>query len=566
MSKGFASSYRIVLLAAVIVGGYAGLGARLVFLHVVDRDELVRVVDKARRQIIVEHARRGDILDDKGNILATSRSLLVLGVDPQSLRKEDEKKWPRLAELIGMPLPELRRIFTTKTRPVAAAGLTLPAKEGSPVAATPGGQPLFRPLATDDGAATAADADDDTRVEDRVEANGERPIRWAKLSETVSESVYAQIQSLDVKGVYGDRVYRRAYPHNSLAAHVIGYVNKAGEAAAGMEHYADFYLRGRDGWREGERDGRGREVAQFRTREVPPSDGYSVTLSIDTNVQHIVEEELEYLAKKYQPEKATIIVSDPRTGFILALANYPTFNLNEYNRLAKDEQGAMRNIAVADMYEPGSCFKIVAASGALNEGLVTPSSAFDCSIESIEYRGRVRKLPREDQSDHFTAPLSVAQIISRSSNRGAAQLAMLMGDQKFYDYARAFGFGQLTGFPVGGEIDGQLAPPDKWDSLTITRMPMGHSVAATAMQMQMAMGVIASGGELLRPQIIKEIRDSAGEVVYRYSTVTKRRVISERTARMMAGLLAGVTLSDGTAPTRRFRITRWPARPARRRS
>jgi cell division protein FtsI/penicillin-binding protein 2 len=539
MSKGFASNYRIVLLAVGVLGCFGGLGYRLVDLHVFQRDDLVRSVERARRQIIPETARRGDILDSKNNILATSRSLIVLGVDPQSLRKEDEAKWPALAELTGLPLGELTRIFNTKTRAVA------PPSENE----------------DDDGVAvkfaglneTSAkpDKDDEEQTEeldDAVAANGEHPIRWAKLSENITESTYAKIETLGVKGVYGSRVYRRAYPHNSLAAHVVGYVNKAGEPAAGIERYADFYLRGRDGWREGERDGRGREVAQFRTREVPAADGYSVQLSIDTTVQHIVEEELAYLAEKYDPQKATIIVSDLRRGsegFILAMGNYPSFDLNEYNKVPKDRMNVMKNIAITDMYEPGSTFKIVAASGALNENLVTPQTSFDCSIDKIEYLGKVRGLPRED---HHFGMLSVAEIIAHSSNRGAAQLAMLLGDQRFYDYARAFGFGQSTDFPIDGEISGMMAPPKKWDGLTITRMPMGQSVAATPLQMHMAMNVVASGGNLLRPQIIRQIRDASGEVVYRYDPLIRQRVVTDKTAHTMARLLMGVASENGTAP------------------
>ena len=554
MSKGFASNYRIVLLAAGILVCFTGLGARLVFLHVIDREELVRYVDKARRQIIVESARRGDILDARGNILATSRSLIVLGADPQSLRPEDEKKWPQLAELLGMPLPELAKILSTKTRPAAPA-IAQPAAPAAQSAGlvinfalTPGATPAASPAspATAAGLVAATEpATDDTVLDDTADDNGERPIRWAKLSETVEESTYARIQALEIKGVYGQRVYRRAYPHNSLASHVIGYVNKQGEPSAGLERYADFYLHGRDGWREGERDGLRRELAQFRTREVPASDGYSVKLSLDANIQHMAEEELDFIAKKYSPQKATIIVSDPQTGFILAMANYPTFNLNEYNKVPAADQGAMRNIAVTDMYEPGSTFKIVAASGALNEGLVSPGTTFDCSLEKIDYLGRTRGLPRED---HHFGMLSVTEIIGHSSNRGAAQLAMRLGDERFYNYARGFGFGELTGFPIGGEVDGMMAPPRKWDGLTITRMPMGQSVAATPLQMHMAMGVVASGGSLLRPQIIQQISDASGEVVYRYGKMARRRVISPQTARTMARMLMGVASAEGTAP------------------
>ncbi|RFC47358.1 MAG: cell division protein FtsI (penicillin-binding protein 3) [Verrucomicrobia bacterium] len=560
MSKGFASSYRIVLLAVVILVCFAGLGARLVFLHVIDRDVLVRFIDKARRQIIVESARRGDVLDAKGGILATSRTLIVLGVDPQSLRKEDETKWPQLAELIGLPLADLTKTLLTKSRPAVptnASTASSPAKPGDLVInfALHPESAERTPIAKTAVMVTAATdtASDDTVLDDNADENGLRPIRWAKLSETVEESTYAKIQALGIKGVYGQRAYRRAYPHNSLAAHVIGYLNKQGEPAAGIERYADFYLHGRDGWREGERDGLRRELAQFRTRDVPASDGFTVRLSIDSAIQHMAEEELDALAKKYSPQKATIIISDPQTGFILALANYPTFNLNEYNLVPAVEQGAMRNVAVSDMYEPGSVFKIVAASGALNEGLVTSASRFDCSIDKIDYKGRTRGLPGEDH--HFDEPLSVAEIISHSSNRGAAQLAMKLGDDRFYAYARAFGFGQLSGFPVGGEIVGSMASPAKWDGLTITRMPMGQSIAATPMQMHMAMGVIASGGYLLRPQIISQINDSSGEPVYRYLGVAKSRVITQETARTMARLLTGVVSdrktrygNEGTAP------------------
>ena len=376
---------------------------------------------------------------------------------------------------------------------------------------------------------------------------GNRPIRFAKLSDSITETTFTAIKQLNIKGVIGQRVYRRAYPNNSIASHIIGYVDRAERPVTGIERYADFYLHGLNGWLESEKDGKREELAQFRTRQVPAADGYSVKLSIDSVVQQIVDEELAAIAAKYEPEKATIIVSDPRTGFILALGNYPSFDLNTYNKLAKEEQGRMRNIAVADMYEPGSVFKIVAVAGALNEGLVNTGSTFDCTTETINYQGKTRKLPREDHN--FDHRLNVAEIVAHSSNRGAAQLAMLMGDDRFYGYARAFGFGQLTGFPnLGIESPGMLASPKKWDGLTITRMPMGHSIAATPLQMHQAMTVIASGGVMLRPSIIRQVLDSSGEVVYRFDRREGDRVVSERTAQTVARMLQGVASKEGTAP------------------
>jgi len=506
--RGFASNYRVVLLAAVVFACLGGIGTRLVFLHVIDRGRLLGYIEQVRRQVIVDPARRGNIYDAHQHLLATNHSVYTLGVDPQVLRESDREKWPQLAALLGLPYAELERVLTTKTRRVQTA-------------------------ASDSRTATAV----------ALGAEREsRPIRWAKLREDLDEATYEKIRELGIKGVYGNRVFRRVYPHNALASHLVGYVNKAGVPAAGVEAYADFYLRGQDGWREGERDGWRRELAQFRTREVQPTNGYSVVLSTDIIVQHMVEEELERIARELHPDKATIIVSEARTGFILAMGNYPSFDLNGYAQAPLDVQ---RNFAITDQIDPGSTFKIVPAAAALNEGLVRPTTRFDCSVDTIEYRGRMLR-PMPDTHRH-AAPLSVAEIISRSSNVGAAYLGMLLGEQRLYDYARAFGFGEKSGFPFGGEIPGQLNPVKKWSGIDITRIPAGYSVSATPLQVHYAMGVIASGGELLRPQIIRQVRDASGEIVYSFDRAVRRRVISPATAREMARMLGGVTVAGGTA-------------------
>ncbi|HEY5552436.1 MAG TPA: penicillin-binding protein 2 [Opitutaceae bacterium] len=499
MRKGFASSSRLVVLAAGLFAALVGISARLVDLHWLRSAELTAFVDKARKQIIVDQARRGDILDIRGNRLATSRSLIELGADPQVLRKEDEAKWPELAQLLGIPQSELeialRRRFALES-------------------------------------VDSTDAPTDERMS--------RPIRWVRLSEAVEESTYERILKLNIKGVYGNRHYRRVYPGGQLAAHILGYINKEGTPVTGVERHLDFYLRGQAGWRESERDGLRRELAQFRTREIPAADGFDVVLTLDTFVQHIVEEELETIATKFRPDSATIIVSDPRTGAILGIANYPTFDLNHYNRAPIAVQ---RNLAVTDMFEPGSTFKIVASSGALNDRLVTTSTVFDCSLSSIVYEGRARSLPGDA---HAYGVLSVAEIVGKSSNRGAAQLGMRLGSQRLYEYARAFGFGEETGFPFGGEIPGMLHPVRAWDGLTITRLPMGHAVGATAMQMHYAMSTIANGGVLMRPLIVFEIRDHSARTIAQCQPMQVRRVISKETATTMARLLVNAASAEGT--------------------
>ncbi len=531
MSKGFASNYRIFLLSAGVFVCLAGIGTRLVFLHVIDRGKLLRYISQVRRQVIVEPARRGVIYDTHQHLLAANQSMYILGVDPQSIRPEDRSKWSELASLANLPLARLERLMTTKTRQVQVKKSAEIKEEVPAVGVVFSLTPQPPPVTPDE-----------VEFDDVVIESMERPIRWAKLREDIDEATYEKITALKIKGVYGNRVFRRVYPHNSLAAHLVGYVNKAGVAAAGVESYADFYLRGQDGWREGERDGKRRELAQFRTREVQPVDGFNVMLSTDIIIQHMVEEELEAIKQKFNPDKATIIVSDAHTGFILAMGNYPSFDLNKYNSAPLELQ---RNYAITDQLDPGSTFKIVPAAGALNDGLVRPNTRFDCSLDSIVYKGKERRfMPDDHRYDHL---LPVSEIISRSSNVGAAQLGMLLGEQRLYDYSHLFGFGEKSGFPFGGEISGLLNPVKKWSGIDITRIPAGYSVSATPLQIHYAMGTIASGGLLLRPQIIKQIRDSSGEIVYSFDTVSRHRAITTKTAQEVARMLQGVVKQGGTA-------------------
>ena len=514
MSKGFASN-RLSLLAIGVIACFVSVGVRLVFLHVIDRDELLRFVDKARRQIVVEQARRGTILDTRGNLLATSRSEITVAVDPWSLQEyleieknpnrrarksaEEKTKRAQLAALLDLPVAEVEKAFGPTMRSI-----------------------------------------DPLKDQRDGKVDGLTKDRWVKLREALPESVYDKIEALSIRGITHSRVYRRVYPGDGLAAHLIGYLNKEGTPVSGAEHHFNLYLKGQDGWIESEKDGARRELAQFRSREGPVANGNDVVLTIDSVVQHIIEEELKTIAAKFQPHFATIIASDPMTGAILGLANYPSFDLNHYNKAPLEAQ---RNYAVTDMIEPGSTFKIVAAGAALNEGLVTSSTTFDCSNATIDYKGRTLKLPREDE---LFGRLSVADIVAHSSNRGVAQLAMLMGEQRFYDYVRAYGFGEATGFGLGGEVRGQLASPAKWDGLTITRMPMGHAVAATPLQIHMAMSAVANGGVLLRPQIIKEIKDPKGNIVRTFAAEKRAQVLKPSTAAQLAQLLAGV-VREGTA-------------------
>lgn len=532
-ARGFAHSLRLYLVTGVVVASFSVVAHRLVELHVLRRAHFLAQLQDTRHRVVSEPARRGDIYDARGDLLAVSKTEITLAVDPWALSERiDAQKFParmeryaqeqrerraELAALLEMSVSELEAFFTPTWRDAV--------------------RPTAAPSSPDE-IASALEA-----AEEPVE-NGRVRVRFVKIRDGVSEELFARIQGLRVAGLTHERKYRRVYPHGRLASHVIGFVNKEDVPSGGVEAYADTYLKGIPGWREIERDGKRVELAQYRQREVPASDGWGVVLSIDTAIQHIVEREMDALVEKFNPEKATIIVSDANTGFLLALANHPTFNLNEFGTTPLDRQ---RNIAAADLVEPGSTFKIVAASGALNEGLVTPATTFDCTLDSIIYEGRPRRFMRDDH--RYNHPLSVAEIIAKSSNVGSAQLGMLLGDRRLYDYARAFGFGERSGYPLGREEPGILADPKKWSGVDITRIPAGYSIAATPLQIHYGMGVVASGGRLFRPQVIRQVLDAEGEAIpgYKFGLAERRAVIAPETAQSMARMLQRVVSVDGTA-------------------
>ncbi len=544
MSKGFASNSRIGLLAFGVLLSFGVLGVRLVDLHVFAGPSRLRAASRARSLSFPLPAQRGVITDTLGNKLAMNVPEYQFGVDPQSLRSADEGKWPELAQLLQVPLAEIEETFRRRVRGPARTA-TGPADESLTIRLNPAGS----------AAAAAAEPVEEEKlpalaglppVEPAAPAAAEpAEIKWAKLGDPVQDFVRDQVMALGIKGVYANETYRRVYPQKQLAAHLIGYVNKGSVPVAGLEAAYDYYLRGLNGWQEGERDGRSREMAQFRSRVVAPRNGYSLRLSLDSVIQQFVEDELQSIATQYQPASATIIVSDARTGFLLALGNYPTFNLNEYNLVPLSEQASMKNIAVTNQLDPGSTFKIVTLSGVINEGLVTSESRFDTSRHTVLIDGK--EVPFMEDDHHADGPMSVAQIIAQSSNNGTAQLGLLLKKEGLYAYARAFGFGERTNLGFGGEITGRLNRPETWRGRDFTRIPAGYSVSVTPMQIHFAMGTIASGGLLLQPQVVQEILDPAGKPVFVASTASKRRVLSQSTARTMAQLLMGVASPEGPA-------------------
>jgi cell division protein FtsI (penicillin-binding protein 3)/stage V sporulation protein D (sporulation-specific penicillin-binding protein) len=347
-----------------------------------------------------------------------------------------------------------------------------------------------------------------------------------------------KLRAQNLRGIYFERDTTRIYPNGSMLCHVIGFTDFEHHGIQGVESSMEEYLHGQDGYRFIEHNRAGQELVLYRGQERAPRDGYQVHLTIDLNLQNIVENEIDAAVREYNPQKATIILMRPSTGEILAMANRPNYDLNQRSE-AKPEQ--MKNRAIIDMMEPGSTFKIVTAAAALNEHKVRPDTTIFCENGIWNYGGR----PLHDHKAY--GDLTVQDILIKSSNIGAAKLAMSVGEQKFYEYIRRFGFGDRSGIELPGEISGVIRPPQTWSKISITRIPMGHEVGVTPLQMTIAMATIANGGKLVTPRVVKSITTEDGKTVTTFSPTVLRQVISPETAAQVGNALRGVVSDRGTA-------------------
>jgi cell division protein FtsI (penicillin-binding protein 3)/stage V sporulation protein D (sporulation-specific penicillin-binding protein) len=361
-----------------------------------------------------------------------------------------------------------------------------------------------------------------------------------EVPEADARALDVELRSQKLRGVYCERGTVRVYPNGSMLCHVIGFTDFHQTGIQGVEKTMDQYLRGEDGYRYIERDAQGREIVLYRGLQHDSRNGCDVHLTIDFHLQAIVENELDAAVREYHPAKATIILMRPQTGEILAMANRPNFDLNLRNE-AKPEQ--MKNRAIIDMMEPGSVFKIVTAAAAMNEKKVRLDSMIYCENGVWNYGGR----PLHDHGHKGYGDLSVQDILVHSSNIGAAKMACMLGEMKFYEYIRQFGFGDRTGVELPGEIGGVIHPPRSWSKISITRIPMGQEVGVTPLQMILAMSTVANGGKLVQPRIVKSIVDDHKKTVSALKTTVVRQVVSPETASQIAYALRGVVSKRGTA-------------------
>ncbi|NQT22974.1 MAG: penicillin-binding protein, partial [Candidatus Omnitrophica bacterium] len=351
---------------------------------------------------------------------------------------------------------------------------------------------------------------------------------WIKRK--ISEEELANLRKANIPNIGFIEEPKRFYPNTYLGCHLIGFTDIDLRGIEGIELSYNKYLSGRDGWRRVLRDARGTPVPALGEC-LPPRDGYGLILTVDEFIQHIAEKEIDSIVTTYRPKSVMIIAMDPNTGQILAMANYPRFDSNNYKNTAPE---FFKNRCLTDSIEPGSVFKVITASAVLEEGVVSFDDKFDCENGSYKIGNRTL----HDYRPYGT--LTFREVIEKSSNIGTAKAAEKLGEKKLHSYVRKFGFGSLSGIDMPGEENGIVRDVSKWSYVDMTTVPMGQGISCTALQLANAVSAIANGGMLMRPYIVNKIINKEKNVIKEFSPKAIRKVMSPETASKVKELLYGV--------------------------
>ena len=514
---------RALLLLVFVSVAFAGLGYRLVDLQVLRHDELSRLEQDNTQREFWQAPRRGDILDTHGNILASSVPVKTICADPSLIGDQQAAVAHALAPLLQIPEAELY-------------------------------QKLFVHISKDAKGQTVTNNLHYVRLQKNVPDE-----TWQKIQDTMNAMDFGPAQSIKTNlqffhnlrtaAIFPESDEMRVYPNGALAAQVLGFSSvedvKAGDhefsqiiGRDGIEYAMNSQLSGVAGWRVTQTDRAQHELVALRDEDVQSRDGLNAELTIDSVVQNILETELARAMKEHTPRSITGIVIKPSTGEILAMATLPNYDPNQLSTISPET----RDRCVTDLMEPGSTFKIVVVSGALNEGVVHLNDPFDCEQGHFAYAGRILH-------DHEPfGILTTEGIITKSSNIGAAKIGIKLGQDRLYDYAADYGFGERTGIPLPGEVSGILHPVKDWSKVSIAQIPMGHGVAVTRLQMALAMCALANDGWLMHPMLVKCLMDRNGNIVERYAPQRIRQVVSDATDKEMIEALKTVVSPEGTAP------------------
>jgi cell division protein FtsI (penicillin-binding protein 3) len=457
---------RRVLVAAVVLGTWgAGIQARLIYLQIYANDEMVARAERQHMRTIVAPAKRGDIVDRRGHVLATSADVDTIYAVPSEIAD---------APAAVARLCEAFRDCTKRERQVLL---------------------------------------------DRL---GQRRA-FSYVRRQVSPEEASRVAALDLDGIGFLKESRRFYPKKELASHVLGYVGVDNKGLAGLESAYDTQIRGDDGTVLIHTDARRRAFSRF---ERPPTSGSSIELALDEYLQHIAERELRAGIARSRADGGTVIVMDPRTGEILAMANEPTFNPNVYRQSTGAER---RNRAVQDLYEPGSTFKVITASAAIEEKVMPISESIDVSGGLIRVGSRVV----HDVRDY--GELSFTDVMVKSSNVGAIRIGFKVGTTRLSQYVERFGFGHPISSDFPGESPGIVWDAAKWTDSALMSVSMGYQIGVTPLQMAAAISSVANGGQLVEPRAVRAVyRDDRRLAV---TPRTVRRTISAGTAATLTAIM-----------------------------
>lgn len=348
-------------------------------------------------------------------------------------------------------------------------------------------------------------------------------------------AVANELKALKLKGLDFRKESKRYYPNGSLAAHVIGFAGVDNKGLEGLELKYDSELKGKAGRAQILRDARQQELL-IEENLIPPQDGFELVLTIDETIQYLAEKALANTVEKHNARGGSVIVMDPRTGEILALANYPTYDLEKVNESSLESR---TNRAISFVYEPGSVLKVVTASAALEEEAFTETDEIFC--ENGKYR--IANHTLSDHRPHGT--ISFKDVIRVSSNIGTVKIAQELGPEVIYKYGKRFHLGRATGIDLKGEVSGWLKDPSQWSKTTIGAIPIGYEITVTPVQLVSVIGAIANDGVYVSPYVVKYIKDTSNEVIKEFRPQTVDRVVSIDTARRVREILRSV-VDDGT--------------------
>jgi cell division protein FtsI (penicillin-binding protein 3) len=471
------SNRRAWYIAMVLVFWMAVVGGRLVQLQITKHEELAAKAKNQQLGAVDTSPTRGQLLDRQGRELARSIDTESFYADPREIENVDSTAG-KIASVTGQKKEEV-------------AGKIREGKDGN------------------------------------------KKFIW--LIRRLDLPTATKLDAMNLEGVFSRRELKRYYPNDALAAHVLGFVGTDEIGLGGVEQFYNEKIRGEAGKLYFERDG-SRQRRAFDSYEVQPHPGQTVVLTIDQTIQYRTEQALFAAVESAHAKSGTAIVMDPHTGEILALANAPAFDPNQP---PKDAADARVNGALQTIYEPGSTFKIVAYSAAIDKGLVTPDDKIDCQNGSITVAGRLV------HDGHPYGVLTIADALAKSSNVGAIKLGMMVGNDSMYDFAKRLGFGSRTGIDLPGESAGILRSPARWQPSSIGSIAIGQEVGVTPLQMATAYSVLANGGSWVKPHVVRELRSPDGSVLFQAKTESKPALKAD-TVEKLRGMMEGVTL-HGTA-------------------